>query len=109
MAQRVSSNGGHEPLWSADGRELFYLLGNSVMAVAVTPGPEFSFTAPRTLFSGPYLQDTSAGTRTYDVARDGRFLMILPAGENAAGAPASIVVVQNFGEELKRRVRPSRQ
>ena len=34
-------------------------------------------------------------------------LMILPGEENRAVAPASIVVVENFGEELKRRVRPS--
>jgi Tol biopolymer transport system component len=109
VAQRVSRNGGHEPLWSADGRELFYLLGNSVMAVDVTTtGNEFSFSAPRTLFSGPYRQDTSAGTRTYDIA-DGRLLMILPAEVNDAALPASIVVVQNFGEELKQRVRPSGQ
>ncbi len=33
--------------------------------------------------------------------------MILPGGENRAAAPASIVVVQNFAEELKQRVRPS--
>jgi dipeptidyl aminopeptidase/acylaminoacyl peptidase len=108
VAQRISRNGGHEPRWSPDGRELFYLLGNSVMAVEVTTGNEFSFAEPRTLFSGPYRQDTSAGTRSYDVA-NGRFLMMLPADVNATAPPASIVVVQNFGEELKRRVRPSGQ
>jgi hypothetical protein len=33
--------------------------------------------------------------------------MILPGDENTAAAPASIVVVQNFTEELKQRVQPS--
>ena len=104
---RVSSNGGYEPLWSADGRELFYRQGDAVMAVAVETGNEFSFAAPKPLFSGPYVQRPDPVARGYDVARDGRFLMILPGDENRAAAPASIVVVQNFGEELKQRVRPS--
>ena len=104
---RVSSNTGYDPLWSADGRELFYRQGDTVMAVAVETGNEFSFAAPNPLFSGPYIQRANQGALSYDVARDGRFLMILPGDENRAAAPASIVVVQNFGEELKQRVRPS--
>jgi serine/threonine-protein kinase len=105
--QRVSSNGGHEPRWSADGRELFYRQGNAVFAVAVEAGAELSFAAPRLLFSGPYFFTLTPGTMSYDVGPDGRFLMILPGNEDAAAAPASIVVVPNFGEELKRRVPPS--
>jgi WD40 repeat protein len=104
---RVSSSGGYEPLWSADGRELFYLQGDAVMAVAVETESEFSFASPKPLFSGPYVQTLLSTSRSYDVARDGRFLMIMPGDENPAAARASIVVVQNFGEELKQRVRPS--
>jgi hypothetical protein len=33
--------------------------------------------------------------------------MVLPGDEKHAVAPATIVVVENFGEELKQRVRPS--
>jgi Tol biopolymer transport system component len=104
---RVSSSTGYEPLWSADGRELFYRQGAAMMAVAVETGNEFSFAPPRPLFSGPYVQRPNPGSRSYDVARDGRFLMILRGDENRPTASASIVVVQNFGEELKQRVRPS--
>ena len=105
---RVSGAGGYEPLWSADGRELFYRQGNAMMAVAVETAAEFSFAAPRMLFTGPYVQHPGPGAGAYDVARDGRFLMILPGDENAEATPASIVVVQNFAEELKRRVQPSK-
>ena len=104
---RVSSNTGYEPLWSADGRELFYRQGDAVMAVAVETGSEFSFAPPKPLFSGPYIQRPGLGARGYDVARDGRFLMIAPGDESRAAVPASIVVVQNFAEELRQRVRPS--
>jgi Tol biopolymer transport system component len=102
---RVSSSGGHEPLWSADGRELFYRQGDLVVAVALETGAEISFGAPQPLFSGPYVQRTSSGARAYDVARDGRFLMILPNDDSVAVAPASIVVVENFGAEIEQRVR----
>jgi hypothetical protein len=70
----------------------------------------FSFDAPVRLFSGArYAVAPQLGVRTYDVARDGRFLMILPGDEKAAEKPTSIVVVQNFTEELKERVRPNTQ
>ena len=102
---RVSRSGGYEPRWSADGRELFYLQGNAMMAVAVQTEPALSFAAPVQLFSGPYRVQANPVLRTYDVARDGRFLMIqLEATADPNGAPTSIVVVQNWFEELRRRV-----
>jgi serine/threonine-protein kinase len=101
---RVSSDGGYQPLWSRDGTELFYRRGDALMAAAVEPGVEFSFSAPKQLFAGPYVQNER---HTYDVAPDGRFLMILPESESQAADPGTIVVVQNFAEELTRRVRPS--
>ncbi len=103
-AVRVSSNGGVEPRWAADGQELYYLEVNAMMAVAVeTAGSELAFSAPERLFAGPYLAAQPATAMSYDVAPDGRFLMIeLPGGADAA--PGNIVVVQNWGEELKRRV-----
>ena len=107
---RVSRSGGYEPLWSRDGRELFYWQGDAMMAVPVQTEGAFSFDAPVRLFSGArYAVAPQLGVRTYDVARDGRFLMILPGDEKAAEKPTSIVVVQNFTEELKERVRPNTQ
>jgi serine/threonine-protein kinase len=104
---RVSRNGGFEPQWAHNGRELFYWQGNAMMAVAVQTEGEFSFAAPVQLFAGRYFQFAGPAARTYDVAGDGRFLMILPGDENTTDEPASIVVVQNFSEELKQRVRPN--
>jgi hypothetical protein len=101
---RVSSNGGDEPLWSADGSELFYRRGEAMMAVAVgNSGDDFSFAAPQQLFSGPFAPSIGQASRSYDVARDGRFVMMLAADPNSARTTSSIVVVQNFIEELRRR------
>jgi Tol biopolymer transport system component len=105
VAVRVSSTGGYEPQWSADGRELFFRAGDAMMAVTVETGDEFSFATPQRLFSGPYQQRAAPTSRGYAVARDGRFLMTLLENQSAASPSASIVVVQNFGEEIKRATR----
>jgi hypothetical protein len=75
-----------------------------MMAVAAQTEGEFSFAPPLQLFSGRYLSNPDPGVRSYDVAHDGRFLMIQPQGAGAAGRASSIVVVQNWTEELKRRL-----
>jgi len=107
---RVSQNGGREPLWSRDGRELYYLEGNKLVALAVKPGQEFSFGAPTILFDQPYFHGFGGpgsaileALRSYDVAKDGRFIMIpQPGNQNVGGTQAAgIVVVQNWSEELK--------
>jgi Tol biopolymer transport system component len=102
---RVSSNGGYEPQWSADGRELFFRAGEAMMAVDVETGEEFSFATPQQLFAGSYVQSVSPGSRGYAVARDGRFIMIQAANQVDESARSSIVVVQNFTEEIKQLTR----
>jgi Tol biopolymer transport system component len=105
IAVRVSRDGGFEPRWSADGRQLFYLQGSSVMAVEVQSEAELSFSAPELLFSGPYIANPVPASQSYDVAADGRFLMIeLPGGAAANTASQGIVVVQNWTQELEQRV-----
>ena len=70
---RVSVNGGIAPLWSKDGRELFYVEGDKLMAVGVTGHPGFSAGTPVMLFERNTLQ---SGDPQYDVAPDGkRFLL----------------------------------
>jgi dipeptidyl aminopeptidase/acylaminoacyl peptidase len=101
---RVSPSGGFEPVWSADGRELFYLDGPSMMAVSVEDADEFSFAAPVELFRGGFYWSQSPGVRGYDVARDGRFLMLQEEGNAPGAPPAQMVVIQNWAEELKQRV-----
>jgi serine/threonine-protein kinase len=105
VAVRISRDGGYEPRWSADGQELFYLQTDTVMSVKIQAGAELSFSAPERLFSGPYVMAQGGGNQSYDVARDGRFLMIeLPGGAPATAASQNIVVVQNWTQELEQRV-----
>ena len=94
----VSSDGGREPRWRQDGKELFYQsLDQQMMAVAVETVPTFAPSVPNALFSGDYYW--SLGRHTYDVAPDGRFLMMRNVSEGA-----SIHVVLNWLDELIERV-----
>jgi serine/threonine-protein kinase len=47
----ISTNGGYEPMWRSDDREIFYLRDTNIAAVSVEPGSNFSFGTPETLFS----------------------------------------------------------
>ena len=99
----ISNEGGMEPVWNPNGRELFYRSDNKMMVVDVETKSGFSASKPRLLFdAGPYLR-TSATFPNYDVARDGRFLM-LKRSEQQGQAATQINIVLNWFEELKQRV-----
>ena len=97
----ISTGAGTEPVWSRDGTELFFRTGNQMMVVDVQLGALFSAGRPQVLFDGAYERDPlGVGLRNYDVASDGRFLMI----SGGAGVPAQIEVVLNWTQELLERV-----
>lgn len=110
---QISTGGGTQPLWDRNGQELFYLAVNgAMMSVRVDRGATWSAGVPTKVFEGRYFSGGGAGGgagRTYDVSPDGRrFLMIKQgSGSEQAAAPASLIVVLNWFEELKRLV-PSR-
>jgi Tol biopolymer transport system component len=104
---QISTEGGTEPVWNRNGRELFYRSGDKMMAVDIATQPGFAAGKPRVLFEGRY-EPTPATFPNYDVSPDGqRFLMLKPS-EQAAAAPTQINVVLNWFEELKRRVPPGK-
>ena len=99
---QISTEGGNEPLWAKNGRELFYRNGNKMMAVEVTTQPTFRAGTPTLLFEGQYHNDFNWSPPNYDVTPDGqRFLMIQPGEKEEA---TQINVVLNWFEELKRLV-----
>jgi serine/threonine-protein kinase len=96
---QISTDGGTEPIWSADGSELFYRSGDEFTVASVSATPEFRVGRPASLFNKPLW--SYAGRRSYDVHPDGeRF--ILELDERAAPAPTHVVVVLNWFEDLKR-------
>jgi Tol biopolymer transport system component len=97
----VSVDGGEEPAWSADGKELYYRRGADMMRVTVPArGETVSWPAPEVLFSGSYAYD-NAGDQSYDVAPDGRFLMMRPR-ENGG---VTVYVVLGWIADVEARLR----
>jgi eukaryotic-like serine/threonine-protein kinase len=90
----VSATGGLSPLWSSDGREIFFRRGSRMMRAGVVSTAPLRFDTPVELFDGPYTLDLM-GHQREDVTSDGRsFLMV----ENSDDFP--IVIVQNWVREL---------
>jgi eukaryotic-like serine/threonine-protein kinase len=105
----VSTAGGSEPRWAANGQELFYRdPKGAVISVPIGPGATWSMGTPVQLFEGSSFLFGAALTfnaRTYDVSPDGRrFLMIKNADAPVSSAPARIILVQNWFEDLKAKV-----
>jgi len=105
--RQISTEGGTEPVWSRNGRELFYRSGVKMMAVEVTTRPAFDAGRPRLLFEGRYLASVFPLVGVaYDVSPDGqRFLMVREVEQSPSAT--QIVVVQNWLEELKRLAPPN--
>jgi Tol biopolymer transport system component len=106
---QVSTSGGSSPLWSPDGRELFYLSeDNSVMSVAVETKTAFSHGTPKLLFKSNYAGAGATSGIPWDIHPDGkRFLMMKSLEATSSTGPAphpKITVVVNWFEELKQRV-----
>jgi Tol biopolymer transport system component len=102
---KVSADGGVLPVWSRNGRELFYREGTRIMAVSVTPGETFTAGTPRPLFEVPYYEG-DPGMPNYDVTPDGqRFLMVFPASTEG---PDRLNVIQGWKAEILRRLDGSR-
>jgi eukaryotic-like serine/threonine-protein kinase len=105
----ISTDGGTKPVWSRNGRELFYLGPDNTGAFVVPVQPTqttFNWGTAVKLFDARYFSAIQA--RSYDVSPDGkRFLMIKEVPVDSAGkneVTASIIVVVNWLEELKRMV-----
>jgi serine/threonine-protein kinase len=99
----ISTEGGAEPMWNHNGRELFYRSGDKMMAVDISTQPGFAAGKPRQLFEGRYLR-SSYSVSSYDVSPDGHRFLMLKSVEQEQAAPTQIKVVLNWSEELKRLV-----
>jgi Tol biopolymer transport system component len=97
----ISSDGGSEPVWSRNGRQIFYRRGDAMYVVDVQTSPTFSAGKARKLFE-KHFAPSSAFWPNYDVSADGERLLMVKDLSRPAG-PSRINVVLNWYEELKQK------
>jgi eukaryotic-like serine/threonine-protein kinase len=102
---QISKTAGGQPKWRGDGKELFYLAGNTVMAAEVNgEGPAFQVGAVRRLFEVPRRTASHLGFGTgtvYDVAADGQRFLVNVIAEEQVALPPPVTVITNWTATLR--------
>jgi len=101
---QISTSGGRQPRWAPSGRELFFVNERGeLMGVPVQTSSKFTAGTPTKLLDAGYFNG-GRNARNYDVARDGRFLMIKGSPDEEDTPADRLVVVVNWRDELKARL-----
>jgi serine/threonine-protein kinase len=95
---QVSIAGGREPVWSRDGRRLFYRDDEHLVAATVSTTPSFSVTSRQVLFDDVYLR--APFHANYDVAPDGSHFLFLKATREA-----EVMIVYNWFNEVRAKLK----
>ena len=96
---QVSSQGGAQPRWSKDGKELFYVESGTLMAIEVSTSPSFTTGATTRLFQHPNL----VTEHRYDVSADGQRFVLIETVESEEAKASSIHVVENWFTQFRDR------
>jgi hypothetical protein len=101
----VSVEGGDEPVWSRNGRELFFRNGDDILAVDVrADGAAFSAGPPHPVVKGGFT--TGLDRANYDVMRDGqRFVVVVPSDDNVSAPQLTVVLnwISTIADRLRQR------
>ena len=95
---QVSPDGGASPLWSPDGKRIFYTRGNELVAATIGSTNPFTIASREVVLSRGYT--FNAVHADFDVAKDGRTIVAL----QSPSRDLQLVVVRNFAAELRARM-----
>jgi len=102
MKYQVSSEGGVQPLWARNGKELFYRWQDQVWVVDVQTDGGFRASKPRLLFEKAGYSGVVIPVRGYDLSLDGRRFLMVKDEQRKPTPVTEMILVQNWFEELKR-------
>ncbi len=96
----VSTGGGFSPLWAKNGRELYFVSRHAMMSAIVTGAPTHPLGEPHALFSTEMTGLENGWYTPWDVAADGRFIMIRRA-DSQREANLPLIVIENWMHQLR--------
>jgi Tol biopolymer transport system component len=99
---QVSTDGGEQPRWRGDGKEIFFLSSDAkLMAVSVDTKNEFDSRSPTNLFqTNPPEQVATTEQVVYDVSRDGQRFLVNTKSDNGSAHPMSVIL--SWQNEMKK-------
>ncbi len=98
---QISTGGGSEPVWSRDGRRIYYMKDGQMMVADVAASNGFAVLSRRVLF--PWRAGPNLSHANYDVSPDGKMLMLQSSGEET-----KMVVITNWFTELRAKLAQAR-
>jgi hypothetical protein len=102
--RQVSINGGQQPRWRRDGKELFFVEDETIlMAVSISTEGGLTIGTPEKLFESLDLRVVGGPAPNYDVSADGQSFVTIAPAEEQTGQPPAIRVVRNWYEEFRNR------
>ncbi len=104
--QKLTEAGGSDPIWSRNGKQIFYRYGYQVWVMDVQTSPSFSASKPRMLFENTAYGSITGGiVRGWDVTPDGQRFMMVNYESRMLQPITGMIFVPNWSDELKRLVR----
>jgi eukaryotic-like serine/threonine-protein kinase len=99
---QVSTDGGEQPRWRGDGKEIFFLSSEAkLMVVSVDTKNEFDSGTPANLFqTNPPEQVATTEQVVYDVSRDGQRFLVNTKYDNGSAHPMSVIL--SWQTEMKK-------
>ena len=95
---QVSAGGGTEPVWSRDGKRLFYRSDSKFVAARVSGGATFTVSGRDSLFTDDYVYAGNPHAN-YDVMPDGEhFIFLKPA------STGNVIVAVNWDSIVRARM-----
>jgi Tol biopolymer transport system component len=99
--QQLSTDGGNKPVWSPDGRHVYYRKGGNIMRVTIETTEDLVAQAPEVLFDSAFAEGTFMIAANFDVAPDGKSFVMVEADEGWGRSSEVRLILDWFDEVLR--------